>query len=139
MHTPVRADVGLPRIDWLAYPAAIGAWAAAPERPIAAIAGDGGLGQYLAEVTTAVKWGMPIKAVIVNNSELGRISSEQREEEMPIWSTLLHNSNFATFAENCGAFGVRVEAASELDDALSAAFAYDGPALVDVVSDPQLV
>ena len=58
---------------------------------------------------------------------------------MPIWSTSLHNPNFATFAENCGAFGVRVESAAELDDALSAAFAHDGPALVDIVSDPQLV
>ena len=107
-----------------AYPAAMGGWAATPERTIVSIAGDGGLGQYLAEVTTAVKYGMPIKAVIVNNSELERLSTEQLAEEIPIWSTSLHNPNFATYAQNCGAFGVRVESAAELDDALSAAFAY---------------
>jgi len=122
-----------------AYPAALGAWAAAPDRPIVAIAGDGGFAQYLAEVTTAVKYKIPIKAIIINNSELGRISTEQRAEQKRVWQTSLHNPDFAAFARNCGAFGIRVESGDQLDDALAAAFAHDGPALVDVVSDPQLV
>jgi thiamine pyrophosphate-dependent acetolactate synthase large subunit-like protein len=42
------------------YPAAIGAWAAAPDRPVVAITGDGGFGQYMAEMTTAVKYNIPI-------------------------------------------------------------------------------
>ncbi|MGH3598691.1 MAG: thiamine pyrophosphate-binding protein, partial [Pseudonocardiaceae bacterium] len=40
------------------YPAAMGAWAAAPDRPIVAVTGDGGFGQYATELTTAVKYGI---------------------------------------------------------------------------------
>lgn len=122
-----------------ALPAAIGAWAAAPERPIVAVAGDGGFGQYMAELTTAVKYGMNITVVLVNNKELGRISSEQREERHLVWATELHNPDFARYAENCGALGVRVTDRSQLDDAIGRALAHPGPALVDVVSDPKLV
>ena len=54
------------------FPAAMGAWAAAPDRKIVAVTGDGGFGQYLAEFTTAVKYGMPITHVLLNNQELGQ-------------------------------------------------------------------
>src|SRR4029079_19543923 len=57
-----------------AYPAALGAWAAAPGRPIVAVTGDGGFGQYAMELTTAVKYGIPIKHVLLNNNALGKIS-----------------------------------------------------------------
>lgn len=64
-----------------ALPAALGAWAAVGnKRPVIAVAGDGGFCQYLAEVTTAVKYDMDIKIIILNNNELGKISKEQRGE-----------------------------------------------------------
>ena len=122
-----------------AFPAAMGAWAAAPERPILAIAGDGGFAQYLAELTTAVKYRMNITLVLVNNSELGKISNEQRAIAYDVWQTSLHNPDFAAYARLCGAHGRRVETRDELEEALAAAIDYPGPALVDVVSDPQLV
>ena len=57
-----------------AFPAAIGAWAAVGHtRPIIAVAGDGGFCQYLADFTTAVKYSMPIKVIVINNNELGKI------------------------------------------------------------------
>ena len=120
-------------------PAAIGAWAAAPERPIITVCGDGGLGQYLAELTTAVKYGMNITVIVINNGELGKISKEQYAEQFAVWQTSLHNPNFAEFAQLCGAFGVRVERPEDLDDAIATALAHDGPALVEVMSDPQLI
>ena len=122
-----------------AFPAAMGAWAAAPERPIVAIAGDGGFGQYMGELTTAVKYGMPIKLVLINNAELGKISNEQRAERLAVWQTALHNPDFAEFARICGAFGVRVDATRDLPAAFAAAFAHDGPAVVDVISDSRLL
>ena len=122
-----------------AYPAAIDCWAAAADRPIVAIAGDGGFGQYMAELTTAVKYAMPIKLVLINNSQLGRISREQREEVLAVWQTSLHNPDFARYAELCGALGVRVTERGQLDAALEQAFAHDGPALVDVVADQRLI
>jgi len=121
------------------YPAAMGAWAAAPDRPIVAVTGDGGFGQYLAELTTAVKYGMRITHVLLNNHSLGKITKEQRAERYDVWQTSLHNPDFAAYAELCGARGVRVTAADQLDDALARALGHDGPALVEVLCDPELV
>jgi pyruvate oxidase len=121
------------------FPAAMGAWAADRARPIVAVTGDGGFGQYLGEITTAVKYGMNITHVLLNNSQLGKISKEQRAAEWDVWQTSLHNPEFAAYAQLCGAHGERVTAASQLDDAFGRAFAYDGPALVEVVTDADLV
>lgn len=121
------------------FPAAMGAWAAAPDRPIVAVTGDGGFGQYLAELTTAVKYGMNITHVLINNSQLGKISKEQRAVEMSVWQTSLHNPDFSEYARICGARGIRVERREQLDGAISSALAHPGPALVEVVADADLV
>ncbi len=120
------------------YPAAMGAWAAVPDRPILAITGDGGFGQYLGELCTAVKYGMNITHVLLNNSELGKSSTEQRAARMEVWQTSLHNPDFAKYAEICGALGVRATNRAELEDGLQRALAHAGPALVEVISDPEL-
>jgi thiamine pyrophosphate-dependent acetolactate synthase large subunit-like protein/nitrite reductase/ring-hydroxylating ferredoxin subunit len=121
------------------FPAAMGAWAAAPDRPIVAVTGDGGFGQYLGETTTAVRYGMNITHVVLNNGQLGKITKEQRAAEWNVWQTGLHNPDFAAYAQLCGAHGERVTTASTLDAALARAFAYDGVALVEVMTDPDLV
>ncbi len=123
-----------------ALPAAMGAWAAAgDERPVVAVAGDGGFCQYLAEMTTVVKYKMPIKIVILNNSELGKISKEQRAGELDVWATDLVNPNFAEYATSCGALGIRVTGADELEEAMTALMRYDGPALLEVITDVGLI
>jgi thiamine pyrophosphate-dependent acetolactate synthase large subunit-like protein/nitrite reductase/ring-hydroxylating ferredoxin subunit len=121
------------------FPAAMGAWAAAPERKTICVTGDGGFGQYMAELTTAVKYEMDITHVLLNNSELGKISKEQRAGEWDVWQTSLHNPNFAEYATSCGALGIRVTHFSELDEALSRALAHPGPALVEVLTDADLI
>lgn len=121
------------------YPAAIGAWAAAPGRPVIAVTGDGGFGQYLAELTTAVRHGMPITHVLLNNGELGKISKEQRAAQLPVWQTGLTNPDFSRYAELCGALGIRVFRREELDGALGRALAHPGPALVEVMQDVDLI
>ncbi len=122
------------------YPAAIGAWAATDgERPVLAVTGDGGFGQYMGELLTAVKHGMKITHVLVNNGQLGKISKEQRAGSWDVWQTELHNPNFAEYAELCGALGIRVTEASELDGAIRRAFEHDGPAMVEVMADAELV
>lgn len=122
-----------------ALPAALGAWAAVGgERGVVSISGDGGFGQYAMELTTAVKYGMPIRHVLLDNDELAKISKEQRAGEWAVWQTGLVNPDFALFARSCGAFGIRVDRLEELDDALAAAFAHDGPALVHVRADALL-
>jgi thiamine pyrophosphate-dependent acetolactate synthase large subunit-like protein len=128
------------------FPAAMGAWAATQEddprfqgRQVISISGDGGLGQYLAEINTAVKYGMNITHVLMNNGELGKISKEQRAGNWEVWQTGLHNPDFAAYAELCGALGIRVTEAGELDAAFQAALTHAGPALVEVMTDPELV
>lgn len=121
------------------FPAAMGAWAAAPDRPIVAVTGDGGFGQYLAEFTTAVKYGMGITHVLLDNGQLGKISKEQRAVEMDVWQTSLVNPDFAAYATSCGGLGLRVVRADGLDAALTEALAFDGPALVHVTADADLL
>ena len=128
------------------FPAAMGAWAATQEddprfkgRQVVSVSGDGGFGQYLAELTTAVKYGMNITHVLLNNDELGKISKEQRVGNWEVWQTSLHNPSFAKYAELCGALGVEVNEADDLDSALETALAHDGPALVEIRSDAELV
>jgi thiamine pyrophosphate-dependent acetolactate synthase large subunit-like protein len=121
------------------YPAAIGAWAAAPDRPIVAVTGDGGFGQYATELTTAVKYGIPIKHVLLNNNALGKISKEQRAEDYPVWHTSLHNPDWAAYARICGATGIRVDRRDQLDEAMTELFTTDGPALLCVEQDAELL
>ena len=123
-----------------AFPAAMGAWAAVGnQRPIVAVAGDGGFCQYLAELTTAVKYKMPIKAIILNNSELGKISKEQRAGEFDVWATDLVNPNFSEYANSCGALGIRVTDDASLEEAMKKVMAHDGPALLEIITDVGLI
>ncbi|CAJ1587572.1 thiamine pyrophosphate-dependent enzyme [[Mycobacterium] wendilense] len=119
------------------FPAAMGAWAAAPDRPIIAVTGDGGFGQYLADFTTAVKYDMNITHILLNNGELGKISQEQRSSEYEVWQTSLHNPDFAAYARDCGAYGIQVSSPAELRSAITAALTHAGPALVEVLTDPR--
>jgi thiamine pyrophosphate-dependent acetolactate synthase large subunit-like protein len=122
------------------FPAAMGAWAAVgDERQIVGISGDGGFGQYAMEFTTAVKYGMNITHVLLNNSELGKISKEQRGANLDVWQTSLVNPDFAAFAELCGGHGIRVTEADALGTALAAGLAHEGPTLIDIVADVSLL
>ncbi|MEO1251815.1 MAG: thiamine pyrophosphate-dependent enzyme [Pseudomonadota bacterium] len=127
------------------FPAAMGAWAATQDfddyrgRKIVSISGDGGFGQYAMEFTTAVHYDMDITHVLMNNSELGKISKEQRAGEWPVWQTSLSNPNFAEFAQSCGGLGLRVERADDLEATIKKAIDHKGPALVEVITDAELV
>ncbi|MGI9351889.1 MAG: thiamine pyrophosphate-binding protein [Rhizobiaceae bacterium] len=128
-----------------AFPAAIGAWAATQDfeefknHKVISVSGDGGFGQYPMDFTTAVKYGMDITHILLHNGELGKISKEQRTGEWPVWETSLHNPSFASFARLCGGHGVRVTDADQLEAEIQAALDYDGPALVEVMADPELI
>lgn len=123
-----------------AFPAAMGAWAATRgKRPVIAVAGDGGFAQYMAEITTSVKYGMDIKLILLNNDELGKISKEQRSGEFDVFATSLHNPNFAEYANSCGALGVRVTQKAHLEDAMQKMLYHNGTALLEIITDVNLV
>jgi thiamine pyrophosphate-dependent acetolactate synthase large subunit-like protein len=120
-------------------PAALGASVAVRRagsaRKVVSISGDGGLGQYLAEVTTAVKEGFPLTHVVLDNGELAKISREQLGAIRPVWKTELVNPDFAAYARLCGAAGFSVRAADELEPALREALAVaDRPSLVSIAT-----
>ena len=127
------------------FPAAMGAWAATQDfdeyagRKVISISGDGGFGQYAMEFNTAVKYGMDITHILLNNGELGKISKEQRAGEWEVWETNLHNPPFSTYARLCGGHGVKVSKPENLHDAITQAIDYKGPALVEVMTDADLV
>jgi len=127
------------------FPAAMGAWAATQAdknhkgRPVLSISGDGGFGQYMGEVTTAVKYRMNITHILLNNFELGKISKEQIAGHWQVWQTSLHNPSFAAFAKICGAFGIKVTKPDQLEAAIKAALKYDGPAIVEIMTDGELI
>lgn len=82
---------------------------------------------------------MPIKLIILNNNELGKISKEQRAGGWDKWATDLVNPDFASYAEGCGALGIKVTHKSELEDAMTKLFIHDGPGLIDVFADVKLI
>ena len=118
----------------------MGAWAAVGHnRPVVAVAGDGGFGQYMAELTTAVKYKMDIKLVILNNNELGTISKEQKGDDLDVFATDIVNPNFAEYATSCGALGITVTKKEELDNAFDKLFRHKGPGLVEIRTDAKLL
>ncbi len=95
-------------------------------RPVIAVAGDGGICQYLAEFTTLVKYQMPIKVIVLNNNELGKISKEQRAGGWDKWATDLVNQDFAAYATSCGGLGLKVTTKEGLEEAFIQLFNIQG-------------
>ncbi len=127
------------------FPAGMGAWAATQDiaalkgRKVVSISGDGGFGQYPMDFTTAVKYGMDVTHILLHNGQLGKISKEQRSGEWPVWETDLLNPSFAAFARLCGGHGEKVTKSEDLAEAIERALAVNGPALVEIMTDAELV
>ena len=115
-----------------ALPQAIGAQASHPGRQVVALSGDGGLAMLLGELLTLRQQQLPVKVVVFSNGALSFVELEMKAAGIVTYGTDLEDPDFAGIARAAGLFGARVEKADELEDALQAAFAHDGPALVDV-------
>jgi pyruvate oxidase len=120
-----------------ALPASIGAWAATKgELPIVAVAGDGGFGQYMAELTTLVHYKIPVKMIVLNNNQLAKISKEQRSGHFDVWQTSLSNPKFSDYAISCGMVGLYVNEQGDLEAKMKELFESEGPALLEIMTDP---
>lgn len=120
-----------------AVPQAIGAQLAQPGRQVVTLSGDGGLAMLLGELLTVRQHDLPIKIVVLNNSSLNFVELEMKAAGLPDFGTDLDNPDFSQVAQACGIRGWRVDEAANLEGALREAFAHDGPALVDVVTERQ--
>ena len=119
-----------------ALPHAIGAQVAFPNRQVISVSGDGGLSMLLGELVTARMYDLPIKVVVFNNSTLGMVKLEMLVNGLPDYGTDVHDVNYAEVASAIGFHGERVTDPSRLRGALQEAFAYNGPALIEVMTDP---
>ncbi|MDR2255919.1 MAG: ubiquinone-dependent pyruvate dehydrogenase [Arthrobacter sp.] len=115
-----------------ALPHAIGAASLDPGRQVVTLSGDGGLTMLLGELFTLVQSKLPVKVVVFNNSSLNFVELEMKAAGFVTFGTDLENPDLAAVARAVGLAAFKVENSSELDAALTAAFAHDGPALVDV-------
>jgi pyruvate oxidase/acetolactate synthase-1/2/3 large subunit len=118
-------------------PAALAAQIAYPEKEVACITGDGGFSMVMADFLTAVKYNLPVKVFLLNNSQLGMIQQEQKVEGYPNWQTELLNCDFASFAEICGGTGIKVTNPKELPQKVEEALGLEVPVIVDIQTDPR--
>jgi thiamine pyrophosphate-dependent acetolactate synthase large subunit-like protein len=117
-------------------PAAIGAQLKFPEKQIIGLCGDGGFAMLMCDFVTAVKYKLPIKLFIYNNSKLGLIQMEQRHSGNPESETDLWNPDYAEFAKICGGEGFTIRNSSELTSTVTKALHSDGPCIVNVFVNP---
>src|ERR1700737_2297976 len=111
----------------------IGAQAAFPGRQVVSLSGDGGFAMLMGDFLSLVQLRLPVKVVVFDNGALGFIELEQKSSGFLNTGTELQNPNFAAMAEAIGVRGIRLEDPTEVDTGIAAAFAHDGPVLVDAV------
>jgi pyruvate dehydrogenase (quinone) len=116
-----------------AMPQALGAQAAFPGRQVVSLSGDGGFTMLMGDFITLKQLNLPVKVVVFNNGALGFIELEQKSTGFLDFGTELKNPNFAAMAEATGIRGIRLEDPAAVDDGIAAAFAHDGPVLIDAV------
>ena len=119
-----------------ALPQAIGAQAAHPGRQVISVSGDGGLSMLLGELITAAAHRLPVKVVVFNNSTLGMVKLEMLVDGLQDFGVDVPDANYAAIAAAMGFHAVRVSDPANIADAYRTAFAHDGPALVELITDP---
>jgi acetolactate synthase-1/2/3 large subunit len=119
-----------------ALPAGIAAALHDPARGAVAFTGDGGLMMCIAELATAVERRARLVTIVFNDGALSLIDVKQQQRQLPPEGVRWGRADFATVAEGFGARGFRAADETTLAEALDAAFAHDGPALIDVQVDP---
>ncbi len=115
-----------------ALPQAIGAQMTFPGRQVVSMSGDGGVSMLMGELLTLKQLKAPVKVIVYQNDALSFVELEMKAVGVVSFGTDLVNPDFAKLADACGIFGRNVEDPGELEEALRAAFAHPGPALVSV-------
>ncbi len=119
------------------FPTALGAKIGNPDRPVAAICGDGGFPYTSAELATAVQEKINVIVLLFTDNAYGTVTNIQRRQfgGRHIGNRLL-NPDYVKFAESFGAVGARVESHKEIGKALSSALKADRPAIIEVPVPP---
>jgi acetolactate synthase-1/2/3 large subunit len=122
-------------------PFALGAKAARPDEPVILFTGDGAFGLSALELDTAARHHLPVICVVVNNGGWGDVRHEQRAfygHEADV-GAILSTMRYDLLAEAVGGLGETVEEPAQLRPALARAAAFDGPSVVNVLTDPDVM
>jgi len=119
-----------------ALPQAIGSALACPDRQVIAMCGDGGISMLLGDLATIKQYNLPIKIIVFNNRSLGMVKLEMEVQGLIDSETDMINPDFAMVATAMGIKGISIHDPAKLESALTDAFLYDGPVLVNVFTDP---
>lgn len=122
-----------------ALPQAIGAQLDNPHRQVISMSGDGGLGMLLGELLTVALHRLPIKIVLFNNSSLGMVKLEMLVAGLPDYETDHAPVDYSAIAGAVGIHSVRVEKPADLRSALGDGLNHPGPALIELVTDPNVL
>lgn len=119
-----------------AMPMAIGAGLSRPGRQVIALCGDGGISMLLGDMMTISQYDIPVKIIIFNNRSLGMVKLEMLVAGYPDWQTDMKNPDFAKVAEAMDIKSWSVQECNDVKSVLQEAFAHNGPALVNIFTDP---
>lgn len=119
-----------------ALPMAIGAQAANEGRQVISFSGDGGLSMLMGELLTVKLHNLPVKTFVFNNSSLGMVKLEMLVQGLPEHETDHAHVDYAAIAEAAGIKHIRIEDPKKARKQIREALAFDGPVLVDMVTDP---
>ncbi|NLR96567.1 thiamine pyrophosphate-binding protein [Rhizobium sp. P38BS-XIX] len=121
-------------------PAAVAAKQLFPEREVICFAGDGCFMMHGQEFATAVQYGLPLIALVINNGMYGTIRMHQ-EREYPgrVSATALDNPDFAALARAYGGHGETVKTTQEFGPAFERARASGKPAIIEIALDPEAI
>lgn len=119
-----------------AMPQAIGAALAKPGQQVIALCGDGGLSMLLGDLATIVQYELPVKLIVFNNRSLGMVKLEMEVAGLPDWQTDMCNIDFAAVGESMGIKGFSAHAPAEVRKAIETALKHKGPAIVNILTDP---
>jgi sulfoacetaldehyde acetyltransferase len=122
-----------------AFPTAIGAKVAAPDRPAVAYVGDGAWGMSLQETLTCVRENIPVTAVVFNNGQWGAEKKNQIDFYADRYvGTNLQNPSFAGIARAMGAEGITVDKPDQIGDALKKATSSNKPTILEIMVTQEL-
>lgn len=116
-----------------AFPAAIGAKIAHPDKPVVCFSGDGGFMMGAPEFATAMMYGINVVTVVVNDNALTAIKGSQQQScNGRTIDTDLLNPDFVEFAKSFGAAALRANNSADFKNVLQDALAMNKPALIEV-------
>ena len=115
-----------------AYPVALGAKVACPDKPVIAICGDGGFFYNVQEMSTAVRYGINVVAVVFNDNAYGNVARDLDEAWGGTFGADLSNPDLMKLAEAFGVVGMRAKQPTDVGQLVRDAIRLDRPALIEV-------